>query len=111
MSLAIIVVLFDTIIGAFGSLYLKKGASKLSRNFRKVLGNYELFFGIFLYVLSMIIYIGALQYENLSVLFPVVSLTYVWVSLLSVKFLNENMNKYKWMGILIIILGVILVTS
>ncbi len=63
-----------------------------------------------LYGVSAVIYVWALKYGRLSLLYPITSLSYVWVSLLSVKFLKENMNNYKWIGISLIILGVILIT-
>jgi len=35
----------------------------------------------------------------------------VWVSFLSIKFLNERMNSYKWVGIVLIIAGVFFITK
>ena len=37
------------------------------------------------------------------------ALVYVWVSLLSMFFLKEKMNKTKWLGVILIILGVTLI--
>jgi len=51
-------------------------------------------------------FIPALKGGDLSILYPFVSVTYVWVALLSVRFLGEKMNKFKWIGIAMIILGV-----
>lgn len=107
----ILVVVFATFIGAFGSLYLKKGSKQLHRhNVIMQFLNKNLMIGVFLFVLSSIFYIGAMRYGDLSILYPVTSLSYVWISLLSVKFLGERMNRYKWMGIAMIILGVFFIT-
>jgi uncharacterized membrane protein len=65
--------------------------------------------GIGFYGVSTAMFIPALKGGELSVLYPLVALTYVWVSLLSVKFLNEKMNKMKWIGILLILFGVTLI--
>jgi len=94
----------------FGSLFLKKGSKDLHRNIFFIWKNYKLLFGILLFLFSSIFYIWALKYIELSLAYPITSLSYIWVSLLSLKFLGENMNKYKWVGILLIILGVILIT-
>ncbi|MAG38839.1 multidrug transporter [Candidatus Woesearchaeota archaeon] len=107
---AIALTVFATFIGAFGSLYLKKGSATLHRNILKVFSNKKLLFGIFLFLLSSVFYVFALKYARLSLIYPITSLTYVWVSFLSIKFLNEQMNNYKWTGIMLILLGVFLIT-
>ncbi|NQU98252.1 EamA family transporter [Candidatus Woesearchaeota archaeon] len=106
----ILVTIFATVIGAFGSLYLKKGAADIHRNIFKQYKNFKLLFGIFLFLISSVFYVWALRYAELSLVYPITSFSYVWISLLSVKFLNEKMNTYKWLGILLIILGVLLIT-
>ena len=100
---AVSLTLVATVIGAFGAIFLKKGSARIS------LSNFNLIFGIFLYGVSTIIYIAALKKEQLSVLYPVISLGYVWVCLLSVGFLKEKMNFWKWAGIATIIFGVSLI--
>ena len=59
-----------------------------------------------LYELATIVFIPALRGGELSVLYPFISLSYVWVSLLSIKILKEKMNSFKWMGVALIIIGV-----
>ena len=68
--------------------------------------NYHLFGGVGLYAIGTILFIPALKGGELSVLYPFVALNYIWVSLLSVKFLGEKMNRFKWLGIALIIIGV-----
>lgn len=109
-ALAIILVLIGSFIGTFGSLYLKKGAKHFNFNILKQLKNKHLILGIFLFVLSSVFYIYALSMERLSLLYPLTSLTYIWVALVSIKFLRERMNKHKWLGIAMIILGIFFVT-
>ena len=75
----------------------------------KFLLNKKLIAGLSLYAIATIIFIPALKGGELSVLYPFVALSYVWVSLLSVRFLKERMNIHKWLGILLIIIGVILI--
>jgi len=102
---AIGLVILGTLIGAFGPILLKKGSSRFNRNIFKQFTNYYMIGGFVLYGISTIIFIPALKGGELSVLYPLVALAYVWVCLLSVKFLNEKMNALKWIGILLIIFG------
>jgi len=104
--LAIVLVIFGTVLGAFGSLYLKKGAKSFDLNLLKQLRNKELIIGIVLFVVSAPFYIYGLSIERLSIVYPITSLTYIWVAFLSLKFLGEKMNWHKWLGIILIMAGI-----
>lgn len=106
---AIGLVILATLVGAFGPILLKKASAKSLSKISSLTTNYHLFGGVALYGLGTVLFIPALKGGDLSVLYPFVALTYIWVSLLSVKFLNEKMNKFKWLGILLIIVGVSLI--
>lgn len=103
---AIGLVVLATLIGALGPVFLKQGSASFSLNPRKLIKNYKLIAGLGLYCLSTVLFVPALKGGELSVLYPIVSLAYVWTSLLSVKILGEKMTALKWMGIALIILGV-----
>lgn len=106
---AIGLVLLGTLVGSIGPILLKKGAGKFSFNPFVQLKNRSLLAGVFTYGISSIIFIPALRGGELSVLYPTVSIGYVWVCLLSMKLLNEKMGKIKWIGLFLIILGVSLI--
>ena len=106
---SVVLVIIGTFIGMFAPVLLKKASSNFNRNLFAQLKNFNLILGLTLYVLSAVVFIFALRGGDLSLLYPLVSISYVWVSLLSVKFLGEKMNKYKWLGIGFIILGVSLI--
>jgi uncharacterized membrane protein len=106
---AIGLVFIATIIGAYGSLYIKKA----SKNFKltiKNLFNKKLIMGVGLYVLSTILFIGALRGGEVNVLYPLTALSYIWVALISTKVLKEKISRISWVGIITIIIGVILIT-
>jgi len=107
--IAICIVVIATFFGAFGSLFLKKGAKHFSLHPIKLVKNKQLIIGVLLYGLSSVLFIPALKFGELSIIYPITSLSYIWVALISVKYLNEKMNKYKWIGIFFIILGVVLI--
>ena len=62
--------------------------------------------GLFAYGLSTLIYIPALRGGELSVLYPIISLSFALVAILSGFLLGERMNWLKWGGIACIIAGV-----
>lgn len=104
---SIILVLIATVFGSFGPIYFKKGSKdfKLSTIYK----NYNFILGVALYAAGTLIFIPSLKGGELSVLYPLVSLSYIWVSLLSIKMVGEKMNKFKWIGVLLIIIGVIFI--
>lgn len=101
--------LLAVLVGAIGPILLKKGADQFSLNPKKLLRNKALIGGVFAYGLATLIYIPALRGGDLSVLYPIISLSFVAVSLLSVWLLKERMNLLKWIGIVLIIAGVSLI--
>ena len=103
---AIGLVIFSTVIGAFGPIFFKKGAAAFSFNPFKLLKNYYFIAGCFMYGTATILGIIALSGGELSILYSFVSLVYIWVALLSTKIVHEKMNLYKWLGILLIIAGI-----
>src|SRR5450755_4532987 len=66
----------------------------------------QLFAGYFLYGIFAVLLIYALRHGELSVLYPLIALGYVWVSILSVLVFHESMNAMKIAGVAIIIAGV-----
>tara|TARA_Y100000310_G_scaffold57142_1_gene52361 strand:+ start:84 stop:437 length:354 start_codon:yes stop_codon:yes gene_type:complete len=102
-------ILLTSLVGSLGPIYLKKASGNFSLNPLKIIKNSNLVIGFIFYALGTILFIVALRGGELTVLYPLVSTTYIWVSLWSVKMLHEKMNTYKWIGIFIIILGVSLI--
>jgi uncharacterized membrane protein len=102
------IVILSTFVTAFSPILLKLGAHKV-KSLKEAIFNKNIVIGISLYAISYVIVIPALKYGDLSVLYPFVSLSYVWVALLSVKFLKERMSMGKWVGIFLIVLGVSLI--
>ena len=73
-----------------------------------LLANWSLWTGLTLYGFSTILLILALRDGELSLLYPVISLTYVWVTIMSVMVFRETMNVFKIAGIAVICGGVAL---
>lgn len=69
--------------------------------------NLTLLGGYCLYGLSTLLLILALRDGQLSLLYPVIALTYVWVTVLSVALFQETINIFKLTGIATIVVGVV----
>lgn len=104
---AALLVLFTTLLTSSAQILLKKGSSELSFDILSILSNQYLIGGIFLYAIGGILIIISFRGGEVSVLYPIIATSYVWVSFLSIRFLGESMNMLKWIGILSIIAGII----
>lgn len=62
--------------------------------------------GIALFILQALIYTGALQFVEVSTAFPIGSIGFVIVAILSQRMLNEPVTGSRWIGIALIIAGV-----
>ena len=94
-----------TIIGAAAQVLIKKGAGALGPNPTMVqtalamILTPTLFAGYSMYGVSTILLVMALRHGQLSLLYPVFAMTYVWVTILSVLVFHESMNAFKLAGI------------
>jgi drug/metabolite transporter (DMT)-like permease len=68
--------------------------------------NIHLVAGIALYGVFTFLLVLALRDGELSLLYPVIALNYVWVTVLSLLLFKETMNPFKAMGIFAIMIGV-----
>lgn len=98
-----------TLLGAFGSLYLKMGSKHLERGIKNLIFNKTLIIGIALFTASALLVIIALKFGDLSKVFPMTALTYVWVAILSWRFLKEKMTREKLAAFALIVLGIFFV--
>ncbi|MFH1125632.1 MAG: EamA family transporter [Candidatus Altiarchaeota archaeon] len=103
---AVAMILIATVLGGFGAIYLKKGSEELEFKPEKIVRNRRLIYGLVLYGISSIFFIVGLKGGELSVLYPLVAIGYVWISVLSVKMLKEQMGFWKWLGVILIVAGV-----
>jgi drug/metabolite transporter (DMT)-like permease len=73
-----------------------------------IVGNAPLFLGYCMSAGTAFLLILALRDGELSRLYPIIAVTYVWVNLLSMYFFHEKMNIWKAAGIVLVIGGVAL---
>lgn len=73
-----------------------------------LLGNLPLLFGYCMSAGTAFLLILGLRDGELSMLYPIIAMTYVWVNLLSTYFFHEHLNFWKATGIALVIGGVAL---
>lgn len=89
------------------------GKSELSHPFtlvRAVLGHWQVWVGLALYATSAAMWIIALSLVPLSVAYPFLGLTYVGVATIAVLKLREWLTPAQWLGIGLVVAGVLVVT-
>jgi len=110
--------LISITLNVFGQFFIKYGINKIGenlQNYRLVMKIYHLFtypyiiLGLFFYVISAFFWITALSKIELSIAYPMLSLGYILIMLISFFFLKEEINYYKILGTFFIILGIILI--
>jgi uncharacterized membrane protein len=95
-----------TVIGAAAQLLIKQGSGRLSMNVLALITNVPLVTGYTLYGVNTLLMVLALKNGEMSRLYPIIALTYVWTTLLSYALLGETSNVYKNVGIATIVIGV-----
>ncbi len=104
--------LVSILLGAAGQFILKQAAGQLQTGGGLLaLGlsmlNLKMLVAIACFVTSMVMWIFVLRKMELSIAYPMVSLGYVFVLLLSIFFLHENIYLTKLIGTGLIVTGVV----
>jgi drug/metabolite transporter (DMT)-like permease len=105
---SMLLVLGASVVGSFGAVFLKFGAAKVTRNPLSFL-NPQLALGVTLYLGSSVFYFLAIRGGQLSILYPLVSLGYIWTMVWARIFFKESFTRQKIMGLGLILIGVVLV--
>jgi multidrug transporter EmrE-like cation transporter len=95
-----------TILGSAAQLLIKTGMDHFSPNLLAIAFNIPLVAGYTLYGINTLMMVLALKNGEMSMLYPIIALTYVWTTLASYTLLGEPSNFYKNVGIVTIVLGV-----
>jgi drug/metabolite transporter (DMT)-like permease len=103
-----LLVLAAAFIGSFGAVFLKLGSAKLHGGFWKIF-NLQLAIGVGLFMTSSAFFVAGIRHGQLSVLYPMVSLGYVWTLVWARIFFKEPFTRQKFLGLGLVLLGVSLV--
>ena len=104
---SMLLVLLASFIGSFGAVFLKMGAQRLKLSIGALLRNYHLAAGVFFFLLSSYFYVLGVRVGELTILYPMVSLGYVWTLFWSRIFFKEPFTRSKFIGLGMILVGIV----
>jgi drug/metabolite transporter (DMT)-like permease len=108
LYVSMLLVLAATIVGSFGAVFLKLGATRINSSMLSF-ANSRLLVGVALYLGSSVFYAFGIKGAQLSVVYPMVSLANIWALIWSKWFFNEPLTKEKYFGLALILIGVFFV--
>jgi multidrug transporter EmrE-like cation transporter len=111
--LVIFITLVAALIASFSQILFKrnmgsKGYSVLGV-VRLMLTNKKILAGLAGYILSLVIYLFALDHAPLSVVYPLFASTFIFIALLSNAMLKERLSKTRLAGIGVIFVGIVVI--
>lgn len=101
----IIFVILSTLFTSSGQLLWKWGVDS------QAVFNLPLIFGTLIYGLAALLLILALRYGEITLIYPFIASSYVWVSLASSVLFKDSISGLKMAGIALIIVGVVMVCT
>jgi drug/metabolite transporter (DMT)-like permease len=103
---SMVLVVIGSVIGSAGSVFLKAGSHVVTKHWTSIAFNWRLALGIVTYLLSSVLFVKGMSNGELSVLFPLVSLGYVFTLIWSRLFFHEAITKVKLAGVGLILVGI-----
>ncbi len=118
---SILLILLSIFVAVGGQLLLKVGINRigmvnfgsldaLKHFFLGVIKNPLVMSGLFLYIVSAAIWLIVISAVDLSFAYPFLGFTYVMILVLSKFILKEDVNPIRWVGALIITIGVVVIS-
>ena len=98
----ILMMIISSVFVSFGQMFWKMFHTE---------GLWALILGLALYAVGALIMIVAYKYGKLSVLQPMLCLSYVFAIFIGVFILNEPMTHLRLAGIIVVIFGVVLIAG
>src|SRR6266852_6555886 len=115
----LVLVLAMVVCANAGDLMLKRGMSQngavqltgdgVAHAFRLTVTNGTIWVGIFFLTGFMASYVTVLSWADYSYVMPAGAFGYALLTLLAVVFLHENVSPRRWVGVVLICVGVLLV--
>jgi multidrug transporter EmrE-like cation transporter len=114
---AMALVFASTLFSAIGQLLIKMGTNNVNGDILSydissiALRILPLVLGYGLYGLAAVVLVISLKYGELSVLYPIYAMNFIWVAIASPIVFHDadSMNLVKWAGVLSVVAGVVLI--
>ena len=105
---SVVLVLCASVLGSYGAVFLKLGAEKLRYGLHRVI-SWPAATGVGFYLASSVFFVAGVRKGELSVLYPMVSLGYVWTLIWSRIFFREALTRQKFLALGLILAGICLI--
>jgi drug/metabolite transporter (DMT)-like permease len=122
MFKTVIIMFMAVSAGTVGDILLAKGMKEMgdisAMNLRgimdaacKALTSPKLIMGTAMLAIFFFLWLAVLSWEDLSVALPMQALNYVLVAFLSQYFLHETVTPLRWVGTILVCVGVMMITK
>ncbi|HTY12808.1 MAG TPA: EamA family transporter [Candidatus Omnitrophota bacterium] len=113
-----LILVVSVLLAVIGQLLMKQGmnqfgtfpVTQLLQKLIPMIFNPWVFAGLVSFAFSSVFWLVVLSRLNLSLVYPMVSLAYVVVAFASIVFFKETISITRWLGILVICFGVLLIS-
>jgi drug/metabolite transporter (DMT)-like permease len=98
----------------FLKLWLEKYRSSLipiKLNSFALLFKYELVLSVISFLVSIVIWLNLLNRINFSILYPMISLSYIFGMFAAKYIFHEEIPTIRWVGVIVIVIGVVLIAK
>jgi multidrug transporter EmrE-like cation transporter len=92
-----------------GAISMSDGSAALWRSATGLAQHPGIFGGLVCYAISVVVWIVALSRVDVSIAYPMLSIGYVVNAALAWWLFGEQVSAQRWLGIVVIIIGVVLV--
>ncbi|TMK37657.1 MAG: multidrug resistance protein [Actinobacteria bacterium] len=115
-------ILTSVILAGFAQITLKTGVNHVvgtsggelhlsTSSLRSLLSSPIVWGGLVLFGLSAVVWLFALSRASLSFAYPFAALSYVLILVFSVLVLHETVQPLRWLGVALIVTGIVLVAQ
>jgi multidrug transporter EmrE-like cation transporter len=109
-NLPYVLIILAAINSAFGNIFIKK--SQLNSEFAASILSLNFILGLVFYGINLLLFAFSLKYIQVSRAYPLLAgLSFIFLIVLSNRLLSEQLQTVNYLGIFVILLGIILLVK
>ncbi|MGH7885805.1 MAG: EamA family transporter [Thermodesulfobacteriota bacterium] len=101
--------LLTALFSAIGQIFFKYGSDYVGSSIFSWIFNYYLIIGLMIHAVGFYFMISAFKQANLSLIYPVLATSYIWVAIFSSILLKEKIQFIQWFGMMAIVAGIFMI--
>ena len=104
---SILLVFIASLVTATAQIFFKFASKHIALSIPALITNIPLIAGFVLYPIAAVLFVAALRGGELTVLYPILALNYIWIAIASPFFFpTDSLNLIKIIGKTVVIVGV-----